>query len=447
MKKIAVAILFMLFVCCSEQPTDPPENGNVEPAAMLTVSDTGLTRLGLRLQLQNARLPVLAALTRANVKDTLDDTLLFRHVLTGNDTAFYDDNLQPNENYLYELWLAKDSTQQQWYRFAFNRRTMDTTGHNFSWQVYEFGGAGGSSYLNDVAIVNENNIWAVGRISVADSAGEIEEYNAVHWDGEKWEMFNFMRTSEDRISVIRGISVENDSSIWLAAGSVYHWKGHIATLFYRRDISTNETVEKLWHSGTGEIYGVGNSGLIVHYDGQSWTKLQSGTDVNLTDVWGTPDGKTVWACGWEDFKGTVLIKINGNTIETLYESEEYFRLRVDTLSGSLVSGAVSNNTNYILTSRGIYTYSLNLPGSYQRAKYPEHHYSGFPRSLSMSAINDIFIVGDLAFMAHYNGASWHEIPFDFDGAFKQIHALRNVVCAVGYDLASPNNNALIFKSN
>jgi len=169
--------------------------------------------------------------------------------------------------------------------------------------------------------------------------------------------------------------------------------------------------------------------------------------VNLTDVWGTPDGSTVWACGWEDFKGTVLIKINGNTIETLYESEEYFRLRVDTLSGSLVSGVVSNNTNYILTSRGIYTYSLDLPGSYQRAKYPEHHYRGFPRSLTMSAVNNIFIAGDLAFMAHYNGASWHEIPFDFDGVFKQIHALRNVVCAVGYDLASPNNNALILKSN
>ncbi len=29
----------------------------------------------------------------------------------------------------------------------------------------------------------------------------------------------------------------------------------------------------------------------------SWTKIESGTNVNMNDVWGTTDGKTIWTCG------------------------------------------------------------------------------------------------------------------------------------------------------
>jgi len=42
----------------------------------------------------------------------------------------------------------------------------DTTSHNLSWTQYTFGGAGtaGSSYFNDVAIINDTDIWAVGQV-------------------------------------------------------------------------------------------------------------------------------------------------------------------------------------------------------------------------------------------------------------------------------------------
>ena len=47
--------------------------------------------------------------------------------------------------------------------------TMDTTSHNFTWQSWTFGDIG-SSVLYDVAIINENNIWAVGEINIADTS-------------------------------------------------------------------------------------------------------------------------------------------------------------------------------------------------------------------------------------------------------------------------------------
>jgi hypothetical protein len=66
----------------------------------------------------------------------------------------------------------------------------DTTSHNFTWEKYTFGGGGGDSHLKDVAVIDENNIWAVGEIYMKDSLGndEINPYNAVHWDGKKWEL-------------------------------------------------------------------------------------------------------------------------------------------------------------------------------------------------------------------------------------------------------------------
>jgi len=39
---------------------------------------------------------------------------------------------------------------------------MDTTSHNFIWEIDTLGIGG--SYLNDVAIIDENNIWVVGNI-------------------------------------------------------------------------------------------------------------------------------------------------------------------------------------------------------------------------------------------------------------------------------------------
>ena len=67
----------------------------------------------------------------------------------------------------------------------------DTTSHSFTWQTFEFGDDGASpSSLKDVAIINDSDIWAVGSIYLNDSTGQPDytAYNAVHWDGNKWEL-------------------------------------------------------------------------------------------------------------------------------------------------------------------------------------------------------------------------------------------------------------------
>jgi hypothetical protein len=49
--------------------------------------------------------------------------------------------------------------------------SIDTTSHNFNFQTWRFGEYS-SSTLYDVAIIDENNIWAVGEIYLNDSTGQ-----------------------------------------------------------------------------------------------------------------------------------------------------------------------------------------------------------------------------------------------------------------------------------
>ncbi len=58
---------------------------------------------------------------------------------------------------------------------------LDSTSHSFYWTIDSLGIYG--SYLNDVAIVNENDIWVVGNIETDSTS-----YNAAHFDGNEWEL-------------------------------------------------------------------------------------------------------------------------------------------------------------------------------------------------------------------------------------------------------------------
>ena len=66
--------------------------------------------------------------------------------------------------------------------------TMDTSSNNFTWQSWTFGETSGGA-LYDLAIINENDIWAVGEIEINDSVGSgYTIYNAIHWNGQQWEL-------------------------------------------------------------------------------------------------------------------------------------------------------------------------------------------------------------------------------------------------------------------
>lgn len=65
---------------------------------------------------------------------------------------------------------------------------VDTTSHNFTWQITVLGNGLSSSMLNDVAIINDTLVYAVGEIYLKDSTGQedINPYNLVRGNGSAW---------------------------------------------------------------------------------------------------------------------------------------------------------------------------------------------------------------------------------------------------------------------
>ena len=149
-------------------------------------------------------------------------------------------------------------------------QTLDTTSHNFTWQTFTFGDPeAGSSVFNDVAIIDENNIYAVGEIYLLDSLGQPDSqpYSIAIWDGEKWNLKKLFYNSNKIINSIRGILVLDSNDIYLAAGSIFHWDGissSVQLVYSRLNLpDPNATIEKLWGNSSSLIYGVGNAGTIV----------------------------------------------------------------------------------------------------------------------------------------------------------------------------------------
>ena len=65
---------------------------------------------------------------------------------------------------------------------------LDTTSHYVSWEIDTLGSPGTWSHFNDVAIIDKNNIWAVGDMYIIEDDGSRIQYNEAHWDGQDWEI-------------------------------------------------------------------------------------------------------------------------------------------------------------------------------------------------------------------------------------------------------------------
>jgi hypothetical protein len=124
------------------------------------------------------------------------------------------------------------------------------------------------------------------------------------------------------------------------------------SISYRYDIvSGSGHLSDVWGSSATDVFAVGIDGVILHYDGSSWSAMDSGTDAPLAGVWGS-SSSDVFAVGGS---GTIL-HYNGNGW-----------------------GDMSTGTNSFL--HGIWGISPS----------------------------NIFVVGDSGTILHYDGYLWSEV--------------------------------------
>jgi hypothetical protein len=325
--------------------------------------------------------------------------------------------------------------------------STDTTSHAFTFQTFSFGGGGGS-ILNDVAIINDTVVYAVGGIYLTDSAGQYdpEPYNLAMWDGNSWKIQNvaYIYQGQPFYHPIECIYAFGPNDIWLAGNGVQHWDG---AQFNEVDLPISlwgqNQVNKIWGINSSNFYIVGNGGSIAQYTGSSWTKLQSGTTLPINDIWGAQNSSGQW----EVFAIASNPDSTANMFLQIHPDNSVSQLSTNGLLPFATGIWFVPEKKYYVVGSGVgQKSSINDPSW---SVYP----SGVVTSYASGGVrgngtNDVFVAGSFFEIVHYNGSTWHNykdvIPYTA-GAVGRIAVKGNLMVTVG--LSGQNAVAIIGKRN
>ncbi|MCL6098919.1 MAG: glucosyl transferase [Bacteroidetes bacterium] len=320
-----------------------------------------------------------------------------------------------------------------------NGTPPDTTSNSFVWQKYTFGGGGGSSVLHDVAVINDTNIWAVGEIYMKDSLGNDDPYayNLARWDGKKWSIKKISFTNSQGqtfLTPIQSIFAFSASNVWLGLDQLIHWDG---TYFNDYEISTNifhSWINKIWGTSSNDVYIVGNSGSIAHLYNGTVQKIESGTSLDIQDIWGEVDTKTnqttvlAVASLLNYGRALNLLQIKNNSVTML-----------DTTGLHVNQHSLWFQTDKVFYVVGNGVYKKNSLSDIKWVQENGHPFL-YKEAIRGNNWNDLFIVGDFGLVSHYNGSSWKHYDMSLPNAnFYSVSVKGNTVAAVGQD----GNNAVI----
>ena len=253
--------------------------------------------------------------------------------------------------------------------------------------------------VNDVAVISENDIWVVGKFyRVPFGGNDTVAYNAMHWDGVKWELKSILIRLDYQADIvidvvpITAIKNTTDNHIWVSTGvgGASYYDG---IKWFQKIIpwGSGFNTTRIWGESSNKLYFGGTNGSLTYWNGSTFTKLETGTTKNVIDMWGCGDSMLV------SFQDELKI-VGGITIKNYPQSG---------LSGSIYSiwHDCKEQTMYCITAvSGVMKKenggSLWLPNSYAPIDAIR------VRGVSPS---DIYMSGVDGFIGHYNGSNWKSL--------------------------------------
>lgn len=262
-----------------------------------------------------------------------------------------------------------------------------------------------------------------------DSLGNCDPkaYNAVHWDGTKWELKRIYY--KGGFWVIKSIFAFNANDIWFS-GYMRYYNGQFIDLEIP-EILIGWGINKLWGSSSSDLYAVGNNGNIAHWDGVRWKRIESGTTLDIYDIWGEP--------------------LNNGSYEILFVAAEHFigperklfslkNFSVQELSlqnvsvGSLNGVWFKSGRKYFVVGNGIYS-KTNIVNKENWVPLHSGLTQYYTYSIRGTELNNIFICGSFGESLHFNGYSWQtfrNLPGFYNAEFLRADVKQNIIVAVGY---------------
>ncbi len=402
---IALMLVISAFSCDTNEPTD-------KTGFTLSSGGVSCTEVWLKLSTEN---------TFGEIIITKDENEFIKLSANNIDTVIYVDYLLPNTTYTFQaIHNHYVLTKSEKIKIT----TLDTTSHNFTWQTWTFGGGGGASFINDVAIIDENNIWAAGEIYLPDSLGNPDDklYNALHWDGNSWIAKRISAEFRGNIITLplEGAFAFSATDIWLVGSLPIYGDGEDWKIFdIRATTDPGLSVSKAWGTSSDNMYFVGRGGSIAYYNGQTFIKIESGTTTIINDIWGfvNDNNETIAYAPVSSFftpGDRKILRIKNNQVDSIPWS-----------INRLLYSAWTNSEGYLyVCGSGAYE---NKTGNWKEISLP---------SIRMNRIrgndaNDIFIAGDFGMVIHFNGVSLKIYEDVFDAGYGGLAIKRNIVVIVG----------------
>ncbi len=183
-------------------------------------------------------------------------------------------------------------------------------------------------------------------------------------------------------------------------------------------VPTTTTFNGIWGSSPTNVFAVGYSGKIVHFDGNSWSEMSSGTSNTLKDIWGSSEND-LFAVG---SNGTIL-HYDGSVWSSMASGTNF---HFEGVWGS------SANDVFAVANYGF----DNRIFHYDGISWTEMA-SGYPGTLYRfwgSAGDNVFLVGTSGQILHYDGLAWSTMA---SGTSQNLYGIwgrdANNIFAVGYD--------------
>ncbi len=393
------------------------------------MEDRSCTEIWIKLSINNFQSPTEL--------DILTDNIVAKSInLQSSDTLLCIDSLLPNRTYKLKAISQSISSNE------IVVTTLDTTSSSFNWQAWTFGefSAGGSAFY-DVTILNENNIFVVGRISRFDSLGnpEIYGYNAIQWDGQKWNyhrvMFGTICPADSVSGAYRKqavFSFEDETIITASGLQIAYLKDGIQLKKECIVIPPN----KIWGRSSDDFFVVENRGNILHWDGDNWLKLETNSSDQINHIYGhyiNENQKTEIICVGSTGSNPSPVRIyNVNPINKSVSTYTYQNIPF----GPTADIWFKPNKRYIIAGNGIY--SKRIIGSNELWKREVEPPINNFQSIAIDGdnYNDVIVCGVNNEILHYNGYNWKNLTDQIGSSiyFPLECKIKNgLIVIVGFD--------------
>lgn len=237
--------------------------------------------------------------------------------------------------------------------------------------------------MHDVWGSSAANVWGVG------DKGEM-----VRWDGTAWTLHRYDGTSVTQPPL----------SDFATPASAYTLRG-------------------VWGSSVTNVFAVGDSGVVLRYNGTAWSRMTTGTTDGLTDVWGS---------GASDVYATTvtgrLLRFNGSAWSFVAGVQAAGALRS-------VWGSAANNVYAVGDGGAVYRYNGT---AWSRVRLPTRDAL---YAVWGSGASNVYAAGSAGALYRYTGTAW--VPEKAQGGNSQIQGFWGT--STGADLFASGAGGLIAK--